>query len=156
MSDSRSKVNLSNYWENFAGNGLLSRSVVVGISIIVTLYFALELGEYLRELFSPDINDFGYSELMINYRDGFVRRGLLGEVIRFFSGATGISVIIVIQTICVGALVFVICYFFRRFYKMDQLMDHRLASSLRHSFFLHQKRLDAICFADWHLFASEK
>ncbi len=86
MSDSRSKVNLSNYWENFAGNGLLSRSVVVGISIIVTLYFALELGEYLRELFSPDINDFGYSELMINYRDGFVRRGLLGEVIRFFSG----------------------------------------------------------------------
>lgn len=42
MSDSRSKVNLSNYWENFAGNGLLSRSVVVGISIIVTLYFALE------------------------------------------------------------------------------------------------------------------
>ena len=119
MSDSRSKVNLSNYWENFAGNGLLSRSVVVGISIIVTLYFALELGEYLRELFSPDINDFGYSELMINYRDGFVRCGLLGEVIRFFSGATGISVIIVIQTICVGALVFVICYFFRRFYKMD-------------------------------------
>lgn len=56
---------------------------------------------------------------MINYRDGFVRRGLLGEVIRFFSGATGISVIIVIQTICVRALVFVICYFFRRFYKMD-------------------------------------
>ena len=80
MSDSRSKVNLSNYWENFAGNGLLSRSVVVGISIIVTLYFALELGEYLRELFSPDINDFGYSELMINYRDGFVRCGLLAKL----------------------------------------------------------------------------
>ncbi len=50
---------------------------------------------------------FQLSEFTINYQGGFVRRGLLGEILFQFSTLTGYSPIPIIFTLCWGCFIFV-------------------------------------------------
>lgn len=110
--------NYLNYLWN-TGRGELPRWVSICVSVLIAVYCALKLPWIGKVLAHPNINDSGYSELMLNFQGGFVRRGLLGDILYFISSSTGVSPILLIQTICLMALTFVVIYFVRRFYKLN-------------------------------------
>ncbi|MDE7401814.1 MAG: hypothetical protein K2M87_00170, partial [Muribaculaceae bacterium] len=60
-----------------------------------------------------------YSEFLINYQGGFVRRGLIGEVLYQFYSFSAYPIIPVISCISYVAFFFVIIYFFHKFRKYN-------------------------------------
>ena len=63
------------------------------------------------------INDFFSTEFLISYQGGFVRRGLLGEIIYHFYCFTGFDILYIIFTISLIAYLLVLIFFFRYFIK---------------------------------------
>lgn len=106
------------YLRNCIG-GLLPRWAGFSVSVIVILYWLMKAGSLLKTFIHPDINDYGYSEMMIDFEGGFVRRGLFGQIIYYLCEATGISAIHIIQAVCVLVMAIVILYFVIRFYKLN-------------------------------------
>lgn len=115
---SRSIKNYLNYICN-TGRGLLPRWFAISISIFIIIFCALKLKGLLSGMLYPDINGYGYTELLINFSGGFIRRGLVGDLIYLLTDLTGISPVYIIQGICLLALAFVIIYFCRRFYHLN-------------------------------------
>lgn len=58
------------------------------------------------------------SEFLINYQDGFVRRGLIGEIIFLFVQKFNMDIAWTIKIICLFSLFFV-CIFFVKFFKKN-------------------------------------
>lgn len=83
--------------------------------------FALHGGGYQNAVFqasNPDIlQSWEFSEFLINFQGGFVRRGLLGELLLWFSTTTGISPRIPIVVICITAYAVVFGFFLSKFKK---------------------------------------
>ena len=76
------------------------------------LYVLALLARLIRQLFSAfDYESFSVSEFFINYQGGFVRRGLMGEILFFFAKNFNFDVVWAIKIICLFAFVFV-CFFF--------------------------------------------
>ena len=62
-------------------------------------------------------NTFTVSELMINYEGGFVRRGLLGEILFKISELTGYSPRVPILSICFISYIIVLWFFLKQFHR---------------------------------------
>jgi len=60
---------------------------------------------------------YGYSDFLINFSGGFVRRGLPGEVLLWTTAHTGIHPYIIITAICIAAFGFVLWFFLSKFKK---------------------------------------
>lgn len=54
--------------------------IFIGVLLIVSLVERLYVALGVRAL-SFNYNDWSYTEFMINFQGGFVRRGLLGEIL---------------------------------------------------------------------------
>lgn len=105
---------LKEYIWHPAGN-LLSRQVQSVLTLLFFLLIFYKTGAIFKPFLFPDINSYGYTEMLIDFSGGFVRRGLLGEIIHRFAVITGISPLHIIRIICMAAFTFVAIYFFRRF-----------------------------------------
>lgn len=105
---------LKEYIWHPAGN-LLSRQVQSVLTLLFFLLIFYKTGAIFKPFLFPDINSYGYPEMLIDFSGGFVRRGLLGEIIHRFAVITGISPLHIIRIICMAAFTFVAIYFFRRF-----------------------------------------
>jgi len=62
-----------------------------------------------------NLHGYGYTEFLINFEGGFVRRGLLGEVLLWITERTGVHPYILITTLSLLAFGFVLCFFIRKF-----------------------------------------
>ncbi|MEP4077620.1 hypothetical protein [Haloferula sp.] len=70
---------------------------------ILVLLFLLQVGIQLKGALSWGHDSWPLTDWLINYSGGFVRRGLAGEVIQWFSSTTGIQanlVVIAITLVC--------------------------------------------------------
>lgn len=91
------------------------------VNIIMLAFSVLTL----YALFYTSLEDIGrlnyyqISEFTINYQGGFVRRGLLGEILLQFCTLTGCSPIPIIFTTCWGSFIFVSIFLLYVFYKHD-------------------------------------
>lgn len=66
-----------------------------------------------QELFTPE--EFMLSEFSINYQGGFVRRGLLGQLIYWTCTSTGCNPLLLISILCGVSFVFVAGFIIRQF-----------------------------------------
>ena len=66
-----------------------------------------------------DWNGMGITEFLINFQGGFVRRGLIGEILFQITSFTGVSPYWIIISICLLCYVFVLVFFFRQFGKRN-------------------------------------
>ena len=85
------------------------------ISALLIIYF----GEVVyKNIFNHEqLSGFGYTEFMINFEGGFVRRGLVGELLFQFCSATGFSPLSTIYCICIAAWVSIVTFFLFKFKK---------------------------------------
>lgn len=67
----------------------------------------------------PDINSYGFTEIFINYRGGFVRRGLLGEVLLLVCSITNFSPIELILALSFSLYLGTLIFFIVKFRKQD-------------------------------------
>ncbi len=89
------------------------------ISFSLILAAVLRLGYKLLFTLSNGINTDECSEFLVNFSGGFVRRGLLGEILYDISQATGISPFPLILGISIICLAFVVTFFLKAFVKRD-------------------------------------
>lgn len=64
-----------------------------------------------------ELNGYGATEFLINYEGGFVRRGLLGQLLYWFYGFSGFPVENMIRIICGFSYLFVVYFFLKNFIK---------------------------------------
>lgn len=69
--------------------------------VIVHLFLTNNINQY----------DYGISDFLINYQGGFVRRGILGEILYFFVNSLNMDIIWTIKIICF-IFFFICCTFF--------------------------------------------
>ena len=89
------------------------------ISFSLILAAVLRFGDRLLDTLSNGINTVECSEFLVNFSGGFVRRGLLGEILYDISQATGISPYPLILGISIICLAFVVTFFLKAFVKRD-------------------------------------
>lgn len=89
------------------------------ISFSLILAAVLRLGQKLLLTLSNGINTDECSEFLVNFSGGFVRRGLLGEILYDITQATGISPFPLILGISIICLAFVVTFFLKAFVKRD-------------------------------------
>lgn len=88
--------------------------IFIGVLLIVSLVERLYVALGVRAL-SFNYNDWSYTEFMINFQGGFVRRGLLGEILYYLCKYTGFGPAAFILPSCICAYLFVVYFFFKRF-----------------------------------------
>ncbi len=95
-------------------HGVPIMNIIMIIFSIKMLFDIIKRGLYALQ---NDVNEkiWDLSELLINYQGGFVRRGLLGDIIYHFSGITGINPLWIVGVICVICFAFVIYSFIHLF-----------------------------------------
>lgn len=92
--------------------------LVTAISALIILSFIGKLINITYIYLTTNFNiSFSLSELLINFEGGFVRRGLIGELLLKFYNLTGLPIKETILILCYLAFFCVIIYFFRQFYK---------------------------------------
>lgn len=89
---------------------------IVGGSLIVVFLYNLVMSSVAYFQSPEPINGFGCSEFLINYQGGFVRRGILGELLYDFYQITPFPVVTVITVISYMAFFFVMIFFLRQCY----------------------------------------
>lgn len=89
------------------------------ISFSLILAAVLRLGQKLLLTLSNGINTDECSEFLVNFSGGFVRRGLLGEILYDITQSTGISPFPLILGISIICLAFVVTFFLKAFVKRD-------------------------------------
>lgn len=96
-----------------------NKSVNIVVSLSLILYFITSLWNtisYFVYLKSP-FNTFCYSEFLINFQGGFVRRGLLGEILYRIYLFIPFPIIITITVLSLIAFLFILSYFIYQFHK---------------------------------------
>lgn len=87
---------------------------VVSVLVASMILKFIGLGRWIA---MDNVNSFALTEFLINFEGGYVRRGLLGQLLFGLSSSTGIYVGWLIYGICFGAYLFVTAFFFRAFLK---------------------------------------
>lgn len=88
------------------------------IASLLVLYGLYQLGNaYVMATKYYDLNGFQFTEWLIDYEGGFVRRGLAGELLHAFCGVTGLWPPAVIVAVCVVCWLGVVLFFFREFHR---------------------------------------
>jgi len=80
--------------------------IIMIISIIGKFYLSIK-----DNLIFLNLNSYGYTEFLINFSGGFVRRGLVGEILYHITASTGIAPQWIIIPICMIAYAFTIYFF---------------------------------------------
>lgn len=94
----------------------LTKSLFVHISFVA--FVAILISYFISSIVTSYTKDsWNITEFLINYQGGFVRRGLLGEVILTIYKATGIAPYTIIMAICVLAYTTLILFFVRSIVK---------------------------------------
>lgn len=88
----------------------LAISFIMVLSLVFKLY-SLIINDYVKSPFA----DYGYTEFLINFRGGFVRRGLLGEILLRISETFGIHPKVLILTISTFFFLVVVGFMAERF-----------------------------------------
>lgn len=130
------KIFFSNYWKTIV-------NVIMVIYCAKMLYLiSLDLLFDLR-----DINRFYPSEFLINYQGGFVRRGLLGEMIFLLCKLTGWHPMLFTAIICILCFVALSLFFLWQF-KKNNLSWWIIPLSIMLGFFniIHKDALMLLCF----------
>lgn len=81
--------------------------------------FIFHLIFQLCSILIQGINHDNCSEFLVNFQGGFVRRGLIGDVLYQFSNITGITPMVIIIPLSVLSLSFVIYFFTKHFRKRN-------------------------------------
>lgn len=92
-----------------------------------------------------DFNGFGYTEMLINYEGGFVRRGLFGQLLWEVCAATGLSPFSIVITVCTASFMAVAAFFVRRF-RREGFSTWFLLSPLCYSCVEFIIRKDYLCY----------
>lgn len=90
-------------WPYWPVSGLLLAALIINLCRIISL-----------DICHYDINNWGYTEFLINYQGGFIRRGLLGELLFQFSRFSGVSPVTVIMVISLTVYAIVLAYYLRK------------------------------------------
>ena len=93
----------------------LRRVLWACVSLALILAYAYNWFTLKFDLVRPETWSFHYTELMINFEAGYVRRGLLGQLLYWFVDATGLNPLYVIQAICISAYLVILAYMLVKF-----------------------------------------
>ena len=93
----------------------LRRVLWACISLALILAYAYNWFTLKFDLVRPETWSFHYTELMINFEAGYVRRGLFGQLLYWFLGATGLDPFYMIQAICILAYLAIVVYMLVKF-----------------------------------------
>ncbi|MDR0506160.1 MAG: hypothetical protein LBH32_05020 [Dysgonamonadaceae bacterium] len=94
----------------------LSKTTILNI-LFVLLCCSL-IHQFIKQLFFIyGYNSYGISEYLTNYQGGFVRRGLLGEILFFFANRFSFDVEWAIKIICAIFFIVVVAFFVKSFLK---------------------------------------
>lgn len=86
--------------------------------LILTFFTAYILKLAIHQVYSfsnPSQTNYMYSNWLINYRGGFIRRGLIGEIILKLSSFFDIAPIYIIYSFTTAVWVLVVCFFVFKF-----------------------------------------
>lgn len=98
--------------------GPLSQSWLNAVINLLMLAVTAYIIFFMYSVFVTDIHtlrNYGLSEFTINYEGGFVRRGLLGQLILWIASTTGISPRVMIGVLSLLSFAFVVYYMVRNF-----------------------------------------
>ena len=93
----------------------LRRVLWACVSLALLLAYAYNWFTLKFDLVRPETWSYHYTELMINFEAGYVRRGLLGQLLYWLVAATGLNPFYVIQAICISAYLAIVVYMLVRF-----------------------------------------
>lgn len=112
----RISLGISRFFRNYISCWLSNHKLSTIISIILVIPVADKIMHFLFQALTLKTNNgFGFTEFLINYQSGFVRRGLLGELLYWFTSITSINVAIPIYVLCFSSLTFVFIYLLKKF-----------------------------------------
>lgn len=95
----------------------LKTKYVIALNVIMgfyTLKVLWDLTARFRNGFSLNASFF-FGDFLINYQGGFVRRGLLGEIIYLCATQLGVSPKLFVGFFCVVCVAIVVCFFIKQF-----------------------------------------
>ena len=93
----------------------LRRVLWACVSLALLLAYAYNWFTLKFDLVRPETWSYHYTELMINFEAGYVRRGLLGQLLYWLVAATGLNPFYVIQAICISAYLAILAYMLVKF-----------------------------------------
>ena len=93
----------------------LRRVLWACVSLALLLAYAYNWFTLKFDLVRPETWSYHYTELMINFEAGYVRRGLLGQLLYWLVAATGLNPLYVIQAICISAYLAIVAYMLVKF-----------------------------------------
>ena len=102
---------------NNTNNYSLPKWTATCVSFIMILFALTVCWNNFCYLRFPDINNYSWTEFLINFEGGLVRRGLLGQLIFFITEYTGLSPLVQISIICVISFVIVAGFLLWEFQK---------------------------------------
>lgn len=111
----------SHLWDVFTANSTpgfenpLWKFIYFVCSAILIIAFVIKLVGFIISLGQPNINDFQYTELLINFEGGFVRRGLVGQILFYLSQFFNCSPILLINIGCIGCFIGILCFLLYKF-----------------------------------------
>lgn len=93
----------------------LNKIIYVFISLIIVTAWLIKVFNFIKAEPWLAYNSYGVSEFLINFRQGFVRRGLIGDILYFFTLWSGIRPTGPILYICVFSFIVVVFFFLYKF-----------------------------------------
>lgn len=89
---------------------------ILGGALVLYIVYGLAIYWFKLTFIIPDgINYWQFTEWLINYEGGFVRRGLLGEMLYWFCSHTGIGPRYIISFISLALYLSLFYFFFKKF-----------------------------------------
>lgn len=85
------------------------------LSVFIIGSILIRIAHTLAKAAFIDPNSYQFSEFLINFEGGFVRRGFLGQLLYWFCEYTQLSPFPIISAICLIAWVIFLCFFFKKF-----------------------------------------
>lgn len=89
------------------------------ISILLIGSLILRVGHTLCKAILVDPNSYNFTEFLISYEGGFVRRGLLGQLLYWLCEITNMSPFGIISGISLCAWIIFLLYFFKKFHALN-------------------------------------
>lgn len=87
---------------------------VVGAILIMSLLAKLAYA-FLVYVYKFNFQSYGYSDFLISFEGGFVRRGLFGQMLMWLNSTLGIQPQYVIIFVCLAAYAFILAFFLNKF-----------------------------------------
>ncbi len=89
------------------------------ISLVLAGSLVIRILHTLAKAISVNPNSYNFTELLINFEGGFVRRGLFGQILYWICEMWNLSPFGIISVICIVAWIIFILFFFEKFHKLN-------------------------------------